>query len=41
MTEALKPNELFGLRWRSLDYQNALSFTFCVPIKVGLAIARY
>ena len=24
MTEALKPSELFGLRWRSLDDQNAL-----------------
>lgn len=25
MTEALKPSELFGLRWRSLDDQNTLS----------------
>jgi hypothetical protein len=24
MTEAPKPSELFGLRWRSLDDQNAL-----------------
>ena len=24
MTEALEPSELFGLRWRSLDDQNAL-----------------
>jgi hypothetical protein len=24
MTEAFKPSELFGLRWRSLDDQNAL-----------------
>ena len=27
MTEALKPSELFGLRWRSLDDQNALPLT--------------
>jgi hypothetical protein len=27
MTEALKPSELFGLRWRSLDDQNVLSLT--------------
>ena len=27
MTEALKPSELFGLRWRSLDDQNALHLT--------------
>jgi hypothetical protein len=27
MTEALKARELFGLRWRSLDDQNALPLT--------------
>jgi len=27
MTEALKPSELFGLRWRSLDDQNELPLT--------------
>jgi hypothetical protein len=27
MTEARKPSELFGLRWRSLDDQNALPLT--------------
>jgi len=37
MTEALKPSELSGLRWRSLDYQNTLPLTFCVPIKVGFS----
>jgi hypothetical protein len=26
MTEALKPSELFGLRWRSFDDQNATPF---------------
>jgi hypothetical protein len=27
MTEALKPSELFGLRWRSFDDQSALPRT--------------
>ena len=29
MTEALKPSELFGLPWRSLDDQNGMAGPSC------------